>query len=297
MNKNNIIKQYFLTVLITILYYNSIAYAIDYDKDKYYSENYSFIIADYDSGKIIYEHESDQTIKPASLVKMMTLYILFDYLNNNKLQINDPVYMSRRASYVYPLRLDLTPGSKVTVEEVIKGLIVYSANDLAVAIAEKISRTERQFAELMSKYAKKLHMYNTSFGNASGLPSKLNYTTSLDMIRLATSLLQDFPQYYHYFSLKQFNFRGREINSHNYFLTKYWGAEGLKTGFTSKAGFNLAATARRHEIRLVGVVTGIKNPNARYKHMEKLMNQAFYHMRKLRKSKTINSANSLASLY
>lgn len=236
---------------------------------------YSSIVIDAASGTVLSEDNADAQKYPASLTKMMTLYMVFQALQTGKLTLDMKLPVSVHASEQSPTKLGLRPGEQVAVRDVILGMVTRSANDAAVVAAEALGGTEDHFGQMMTEQAHKLGMASTNFHNASGLPDPLQITTARDISRLSRALIRNYPQYYTYFSTPAFTFAGQKITNHNHLMSWYEGADGIKTGFINAAGFNLAASAVRDNRRLIGVVLGGPSPFARDKYMAKLLDAGF----------------------
>jgi D-alanyl-D-alanine carboxypeptidase len=236
---------------------------------------YATIVVDAKTGVVLSEQNADQPNYPASLTKMMTLYMVFDALERHQLTLKQPIAVSRRAAGQAPSRLGLSPGQTITVEQVILALVTKSANDAAAAIAEELGGTEIHFAEMMTQRARRLGMNSTTFRNASGLPNPRQVTTARDIATLGRALWRDFPQYYPYFSRDRFTYRGRVIANHNTLLRSYPGADGIKTGYIRASGYNLAASAMRDGRRIVAVVLGGRTSGERNLRMASLLNRGF----------------------
>jgi D-alanyl-D-alanine carboxypeptidase len=236
---------------------------------------YAAIVIDAKTGEIL--HAQDATVRwyPASLTKMMTVYLVFEKLAQGKLTLDEKLTVSARAAGQQPTKVGLDPGEKISVEDAIGALIVRSANDAAVLLGERIGGTEDYFAVLMTEKAKQLGMQQTEFFNASGLPHDKQSTTARDMALLGQSLYRDFPQYYHFFGLHSITYKGQVLTTYNGLLTSYNGADGIKTGFTCGSGYNLVASAERKGRRLIGVVLGGKSRAGRNSEMAKLLDNAF----------------------
>ena len=215
---------------------------------------YAAIVVDAKSGEILYAKHADSPRYPASITKIMTLYLTFEQLAAGKMRLDDRVAFSPHAAAQAPSKLGVRSGDSVTINEAISAMTTLSANDAAVAMGEKIAGTESRFAALMTLRAQELGMQNTHFANANGLPDSRNLSSARDIAILSRAVMRDYPQYYHYFSLEAFNFRGREIGSHNHLLGP--GVDGLKTGFTNASGFNIAISGVRDNRRLIVVVMG-----------------------------------------
>jgi D-alanyl-D-alanine carboxypeptidase len=239
------------------------------------SDRYASIVIDEQSGQIISAANPDEYRFPASLTKMMTIYMVFEAIRDGRLSFLSPVPVSAWASSMPPTKLGLIPGTTLTVEQAILGLVTKSANDAASALGEMMAGDEDRFAQLMTVRAHALGMAHTTFRNASGLPDWGQVTTARDLAVLARHLIQDFPQYYHYFSTPSFVFHGRVVPNHQSMLRSYAGADGLKTGYTEASGYNVVTSALRGEVRLIGVVLGAANGWERDQHMSALLDQGF----------------------
>ena len=237
---------------------------------------YASIILEESSGKILFSRNADKQLRPASLTKIMTLYLMFEALQQKKVTMDTRMKVSRVAASRSPSKLYLKPGHTITVKNAILALVTKSANDVATVVAEHLgSGSEREFARKMTRKAKSLGMSRTIFRNASGLPHSSQYSTARDMARLGMAVRRDFPQYFHYFSRTQFNWNGRKFKNHNRLLKIFRGTDGIKTGYTNAAGFNLVATAERNGVRLIGVVFGGKTGRSRDKHMVSILDKQF----------------------
>ncbi len=236
---------------------------------------YADIIVDAVTGEVLRSRSPDAQAYPASLTKMMTLYLLFEAVQNGKLRLDSKMTASARAAGMPATNLSLRPGQTITVEQAIMALVVRSANDVATVVGETLGGTESDFARLMTEKARSLGMMNTTFRNASGLPDSGQVTTARDMVTLARHLIVDFPGFYHFFATTRFSFNGVTYKSHNRLMMAYEGADGLKTGYIRASGFNLAFSALRDGRRLVGVVLGGKTAAGRDQQMATLMDAAF----------------------
>jgi D-alanyl-D-alanine carboxypeptidase len=236
---------------------------------------YASIVVDAETGAVLYSRNANQQLYPASLTKMMTLYMLFDQIEKGKMTLKTRMKVSERAQGMPPSKLGLKVGETISVETAIKVLVVKSANDVATVVGEAISGSEWQFALDMTKKAHSLGMSRTTFKNASGLPNSGQKSTAQDVATLARALMRDFPQYYPYFATTQVTWKGTTIKTHNHVLTRYDGADGLKTGYIRASGFNLAASAVRNGRRIVGVVFGGKTSRWRDNHMIDLLDEGF----------------------
>jgi D-alanyl-D-alanine carboxypeptidase len=237
---------------------------------------YGAIVIDATTGKVVESVNPDEQIHPASLTKMMTLYLTFQALHNGKLQIDQQMPVSSWAANKSPTKLGLRNGETVSVQDCILGMVTKSANDAATVMAEGLGGgSEARFAEMMTAQARLLGMTDTNFNNASGLPDPGQLTTANDMVKLAMALYRDFPQDSHYFATKEFLFRGQLVRGHNHLMDRYPGMDGLKTGFTDASGFNLASTAVRDGHRLFGVVLGSRSAAGRDQLMARLLDDGF----------------------
>jgi D-alanyl-D-alanine carboxypeptidase len=236
---------------------------------------YAGIVVDMDNGEVLYAENADARRYPASLTKMMTLYLTFEALVDNDLTLDQPLDVSHAAAAMPASKLWLAEGSTIPLDKAIRALTVKSANDVAVVLAEAVGGSESAFARKMTQKARELGMSNTTFRNASGLPDSRQVTSARDLLILATHVMQDFPQYYHYFGLQQFTYRGTTHTSHNRLVKNYPGADGLKTGFIRASGFNVATTAVHNGRRMVGVVMGGFSSGSRDTHMTDLLDRSF----------------------
>lgn len=244
------------------------------------NSKYAALVIHADSGDILFDRYSTGRRYPASLTKVMTLYVLFEELEAGKVTLDTKLKISKRAAGQPPSKLGLKAGSTITVEDAIKALIVKSANDVAVVVAEHIGGSEWQFAQRMTSKARSLGMRRTTFRNASGLPNSKQVTTARDMATLAKRVSQDFPQYFHYFSTTRFKWGTRTHRSHNKLVGAFDGASGLKTGYTRRSGFNLATTTERDGQRLIGIVLGGRSGATRDRHMRDILNRAYADIKK-----------------
>jgi len=233
------------------------------------------LVIDAKSGKVLHAHNSQIRIYPASLTKLMTLYLMFESIEAGKLPLDKKLLVSQKAAKMPPCKLGLKAGETITVREAINGLIVKSANDVAVTVAEGMKGSEKTFAHLMNVKAKQLGMKNTYFKNASGWHDPLQQSTARDMAKLAMALKRDYPKFYPLFAKTSFVFRGNIVNGHNRVTKNYQGAEGLKTGFHTPAGYNLVTTASRNGKSLIAVVTGGKSAASRDQKMIGLLDRHF----------------------
>lgn len=237
---------------------------------------YAAFVMDPTTGQVLYAVNADTRNYPASLTKMMTLYMMFDALEKGEINMNTEMPVSRRAEGQPPSKLGLKRGQTIRVEDAIYALITKSANDVATVVAEFMGEKEWQFAKEMTNKARQLGMTRTTFKNASGLPNRGQLSTARDMATLGIALQRDFPQYYDYFKTQKWSFRGRTYGNHNKLLKKYEGTDGIKTGYTRASGFNLVSSVERDGYRLIGVVLGGRTGAKRNAIMAKILDQSYY---------------------
>lgn len=235
----------------------------------------SYIVVEYLTGDVLIEKDANKKLPPASLTKIMTAYVVFKELKKGTLKLDDKVKISEKAWKTKGSRTFLEVNSYVKIEDLIKGLIIQSGNDAAVALAEHISGSEKDFSTLMNYYAQELGMKNTNFKNASGLPSENHYSSAYDLSLLTSSLIKEFPDYYNIYSFEQFTYNDITQKSRNRLLDKNSDFDGVKTGFTNNAGYCFVGSARRGDRRLISVVLNSKTPQDRFEDTKKLMNNAF----------------------
>ncbi len=234
---------------------------------------YAGIVVDAATGNVPYAENADERRHPASLTKMMTLYILFEEMKAGRLSLATPLRVSAAAAGQAPSKLGLKSGETITVKDAILAICVRSANDVAVVVAEAIAGSEPAFAGRMNREARGLGLLATHFDNATGLPDDRQITTARDMARLALALQRDFPDRYGYFSTRSFTYKGRHLKTTNHLLGKLAGVDGMKTGYIRASGYNLVASARRHGKRIVVVVMGEKTNKARNGHVAALIDE------------------------
>ena len=235
----------------------------------------SAIVVDMNSGSILYSQSADLPRYPASLTKMMTLYVLFGYLRAGKVTPTSELVVTPHAASQAPTKLGLKPGATISTSDAVKALVTQSANDAAVTIAENLAGTEENFARVMTDTARSIGMNATTFRNASGLPNEDQITTARDMATLAAHLIHDYPEYYRVFETRYFTFNGRKYRNHNKLLFGYQGCDGIKTGYTKASGFNLTASVHRRNKHLVAVVLGGKTGGQRDAAMRSVLDRHF----------------------
>lgn len=233
------------------------------------------IVLHADSGAVLYEKDADARLYPASLTKVMTLYLTFEALRDGTLAPGQRLVVSRRAAGQPPSKLGLKPGATIKVEEAILAVVTRSANDIATVLAESLGGTETRFADMMTAKARELGMTRTVFRNASGLPDKGQTTSPRDMAVLALAIQNDFPEYFPVFSTERFRFGSKVLKNHNHLLTSYRGVDGIKTGYTRASGYNLITSAERNGVRLIGVVFGGRTADARDREMVLLLDRSY----------------------
>jgi D-alanyl-D-alanine carboxypeptidase (penicillin-binding protein 5/6) len=236
---------------------------------------YAAIVVDANSGEVLYAKRADSPRYPASITKVMTLYLTFEAMAQGKLSPDEQITVSQHAASQSPTKLGLRAGSTIRVDDAIRAICVQSANDMAVAMAERLGGSESRFAALMTLKAQELGMMNTHYANANGLPDSRQISTARDIALLSRAIIRDYPQYYAYFSTRQFSYRGQTMNNHNHLLTQMAGVDGLKTGYTQASGYNLAASAVRDGHRLIAVVLGGSSNASRDNHVKDLLETGF----------------------
>jgi D-alanyl-D-alanine carboxypeptidase len=236
---------------------------------------YASIVIDADTGEVLHESRANASRYPASLTKMMTLYMLFEALEQRSVTMHTRMLVSTHAASMPQTNISLQPGDTISVRKAIPALIVRSANDVAAVVAEALGDSEANFGRMMTDKARKLGMRSTTFRNASGLPNSAQKTSARDMVILSARLMQDFPQHYHYFSVQSFHYKGVTYNSHNRMVRNTEGVDGLKTGYIRASGFNVATSAKRSNRRVIAVVMGGKTAASRDRHITRLLDRTF----------------------
>jgi D-alanyl-D-alanine carboxypeptidase len=238
------------------------------------TDRHAALVLDVNSGAILHKEDADELRHPASLTKMMTLYLTFETLESGRLKMSDKITISKAAASVAPSKLDLDPGEQISVSDAIYAVVTKSANDIAVALAEKIGGTETNFVRLMNTRARELGMTKTHFENPSGLPNDAHVSTARDMATLALHLMDDYPNYYPLFATHVFKYRGKSYRNHNTMLNTFAGVDGIKTGYTRASGFNLVTSVHRGKRHLIGVVFGGSSAASRNAEMRVLLTRA-----------------------
>ena len=270
-------KFHFLIVILSLFSFFCGALSPAFANKKYAS-----IVMDADTGVILSQSKADKKLHPASLTKIMTLVMVFDALESGKIGSRDRIRISRKAASMVPSKLGLPAGSSIRVQDAIYSLVTKSANDIAVAVAEHIGGSEKNFAVMMTKKAHEIGMRSTRFVNASGLHDRRQISTARDMAKLGRYSVYRYPNYYRYFSKTSFKYRGKTYKNHNKLLGNYNGVDGIKTGYVNASGFNLVASAQRDGRRIIGVVFGGKSSKSRNDHMVTLLDRGFSKVGKIR---------------
>ncbi len=277
-------SKIFIYLLATVLLLTTGSAQAGYSKNylkNYISPNkYASLVVDAGSGTIIHQENADLHRYPASLTKLMTLYLTFESLKQGKFSMNDTVTVSRHAASQPRTNIALRPFEKVTIKNLVQSLVVVSANDSAVVLAEKIGRSEGNFARIMTQRAHQLGMKETNFVNASGLFNPKQITTAKDMAKLMMAMKRDFPQYYGMLSQKQFSYKGANYSSHTDLMRNYKGAKAAKTGYVRASGFNVVVGAEKNNKNLIAVVMGGITARSRDKLTANLLDQGFSGPRK-----------------
>ena len=261
-------KKLFLAFLFSSILFTSKLYAIDTKAEQ-------AIVMDFDTNEILFEKNSNIKTPPASMTKIMTVYAAFDRLKNTDLSIENECVVSAKAYKMGGSRTFLEIDDKVSIDELLKGIIIQYGNDASVALAECLAGTEDDFAKLMNVYAKRIGMRNTNFLNSSGWPEDNHYSTVYDLALLSNSLINEFPDLYLYFSDKEFTYNDIKQPNRNKLLSSVQGADGLKTGFTRASGWGIAATAKRDDRRITAVINGTNSSRSRLNEASNLINCAF----------------------
>jgi D-alanyl-D-alanine carboxypeptidase len=258
-----------------ILFYISLVVPLLFTTVSVAKPHYATVVMEYPSRTIIYGENQTTLNQPASLTKVMTLYLVFKALDNGSLKLDQPLHVSSHAAGRQPSKIGLKANDTLFVRDAICSLVTKSANDAASVLAENLAPSEKDFSELMTQEANRLGMRHTVFKNASGISDKDQLTTAFDMAILGASIMRDYPDYYHYFSLREFNFHKKVFKNHNHLLGKYEGCDGIKTGFTAASGFNLLSSATRNGHRLIAVVLGGNSIKSRDVRMMQILDLGF----------------------
>lgn len=285
------LKSFFIFLfLLGVAPLESQAAAFCSSKDNFNPQQYACVVVETHSGSlsVLHKENADQLRYPASLTKLMTLYLTFSALQNHKFRFDTYLTASRHAAAQPSMRIDLNPGDKISVKSLVNSVVVVSANDSAVVLAEKLGGTEKNFARLMTQKARQLGMTRTHFANASGLYNSTQVTTAMDIAKLMVAIKHDFPQYYHLLSLTHFSYKGVQYGSHTRLMKSYKWAKAAKTGFISQSGFNLVLNANKNNENLVAVIMGGSSAKSRDDFMRILLDSSFNTRKKsLRKSEAV----------
>lgn len=234
------------------------------------------LVADMNTGRVLYQENANEPNYPASLTKIMTLYLVFDALEHGRLSLDDYLIVSQSAANAEPVKLGLAAGSKIRVEDAIKAVAVHSANDVARVLAENLKGgQEETFAQLMTRVAREIGLSNTNFENSSGLPNDDHLSTARDIALLSMAVYKHFPQYWHFFGIPTWTYNGKTYTNGNRLLTSFNGCDGMKTGYTKKSKYSLVATAHRGDVHLMSVVLGAENKDVRANVAAQMLNRGF----------------------
>ena len=261
-------KTFFINLLLFLFLFSTKLFGIDTKADQ-------AIVIDFDTNEILFEKNSNIKTPPASMTKIMTVYAAFDRLKNSDLSIENECIVSPKAYKMGGSRTFLEIDDKVTIDDLLKGIIIQSGNDASIALAECLAGTEEDFTKLMNVYAKRLGMNNTNFINSSGWPEDNHYSTVYDLAILSNSIIRDFPILYLYFADKEFTYNEIKQPNRNKLLSSVQGADGLKTGFTKASGWGIATTANRNQRRITVVINGTNSSRSRMNEATNLINWAF----------------------
>ncbi len=259
------------------------------------ADHYSALVVDADSGHVLYEKNAEGIRYPASLTKMMTLYLTFDALKHGDMSLSDKMPISEKASSQPQTNIALEAGDRLLVRTAIESVVVRSANDSAMVLGEALGKTEFNFALMMTQKARELGMKDTIFRNPNGLPDDKQHTTALDMAKLAIALRRDFPEYYHYFKLTSFEYNGVTYPGHNHVMQRYPGVDGVKTGFIRASGYNLVTSAEKNGHRIVAVIMGGSTIQSRDNAMISLLDKSFDQLNSKNASNDKRSSNDQAA--
>lgn len=252
------------------------------------SDEYSLLVLNPKTHEVYYEKRADKLRYPASLTKLMTLYLTFEAIENNKLSMDTELTVSKRAAAQWKFNADLTAGEKITVKDAVLGIMVKSFNDMAVVLADAVGQNEWHFTRMMTEKAQELKMYDTNFRNAAGFTDLQQQTTAKDMAKLALAIREDFPQYYKLFSTKEFTFKGKKFESHNHVLMDYKWAKGMKTGFTRASGYNLVSAAQKDGEEVMSIIMHCSTIEGRDDYTIQLFDKVFTKIEEDKKTEATN---------
>ncbi|MES9965681.1 MAG: D-alanyl-D-alanine carboxypeptidase family protein [Sedimenticola sp.] len=233
------------------------------------------LLLDFDSGAVLAENNANEQLEPASLTKIMTAYVVLREITEGNIKLDEMVRVSKKAWRAPGSRMFIEVGKQISVEQLLKGMIIQSGNDSSIALAEHVAGSEETFAALMNEHAQRLGMLNTNFINSTGLPDKNHYTTANDIAKVAAATIREFPDYYSWYAVREFTFNDIKQHNRNKLLWRDDSVDGIKTGHTEAAGYCLVASAKRNGMRLISVVMGTKSENARAKESQALLNYGF----------------------
>jgi len=235
----------------------------------------SFLLVDLNSGRVLAEKNINRKVEPASITKLMTAYVVYKEIESGRLSLEEEVVISKKAWRMKGSKMFVEVGKKVTVEKLLKGLIIQSGNDATVALAEHIAGSESTFADYMNQYSQELGMSGTNFVNATGWPNKNHVTTAVDLVKLSSAIIREFPEHYEWYKEKEYTFNGIKQYNRNKLLWRDKSVDGFKTGHTESAGYCLVASAKRKDMRLISVVLGTKSEKARENVSQSLLSYGF----------------------
>ncbi len=260
------------------------------------ASKYAAVVVDADTGQVLYEKNAADPRYPASLTKMMTLYLTFDAMKRGRMNLGTMMDVSQKAAGQPETNINLSEGDRLSVEDAIEALVVRSGNDASVVLAEHLGGTQWNFAQMMTKKAHELGMRDTIFRNPNGLPDDGQYTSAFDMARLGIALRRDFPEYYKYFKTERFDFRGVTYTTHNRVMLRYDGADGIKTGYIRASGFNLVTSVKKNGYNIVAVVMGGSSATGRDDQMIALLDRTFAELDTKRRSSIAQTSQVIAPL-
>jgi serine-type D-Ala-D-Ala carboxypeptidase (penicillin-binding protein 5/6) len=235
----------------------------------------SHMLLDFNSGQVLLEKNADVPVEPASLTKLMTAYVVFSEIKAGRLKLTDKVRISEKARNIGGSRMFIELNSEVSVEDLLRGMIIQSGNDASIALAERVAGSEESFAGMMDQYGQKLGLTHSKFFNVTGMPHDQHISSARDMAKIAIAIIRDFPEYYGYYSEKAFIYKGISQQNRNVLLQRDPSVDGMKTGFTEKAKYCLVASAKRNEMRLISVILGAETPKTRAAETQKMLNYGF----------------------
>lgn len=267
--------KYFAYINLIIILLNPFSALAQTQSPPVIDSLYADIVIEPESGRVLHATNPNSIRHPASLTKMMTLFLTFKALNEGRLTLDQQLLVSEKAAVQSPTKLGLKTGQTISVRNAIMSMVTLSANDSAVVLAEALGGSEENFGKTMTEQAEQLGMKQTHFNNSSGLPDPGQTTSAYDMALLGCALFRQFPQYYAFFSLKNFDYDGTVYHNHNHLMERYPGMDGIKTGYIHSSGFNLVASAKQNGVRLIAVVFGGSSPASRDQRVAQLLNEAF----------------------